>query len=409
MDLLVSKSKMAADAAKNITGKRIELVGFNSPVLSGNFGKMTQEQMFNSAFGNRDKIGNLNSMTFTGKYGAPNDGAGFNVPMKWSDGKMMTARERISSGAFMSGNTLPVDWDNLWDAFRMDISVRKAAMPTIREFFYDVVTNPAFTRTMNPTEINPFGVVFEENTGHGDAVAQGETRGGGYDSITQVIYAAGFTWDLMAALFDQTITPERVMDAVMVGYNAKLDDNAIAPILNFSYAGAQQTPANATSGVGRQELLYLTLEDTLDDLGNREHPVTGRKLNVNDVNILAAPYDARHIARVARGLQNTNEEKYPALMEISNVVEYDGEDIPLRDRTVSYSGVSQGTAYAIIPAGRSNNEYMKIARKSDLRVEVDQTPDVRTLAREQRAYWFCEALYTKGIDYFVQEITLPAW
>ena len=113
MDLLVSKNKMAAEAAKNITGKRIELVGFNSPVLSGNFGKMTQEQMFNSAFGNRDKIGNLSSMTFTGKYGAPNEGAGFNVPMKWSDGKMMTARERISSGAFMSGNTLPVDWDNL--------------------------------------------------------------------------------------------------------------------------------------------------------------------------------------------------------------------------------------------------------------------------------------------------------
>jgi hypothetical protein len=408
-DILVNKKIMKAEKEKAIMGKRIELVDFRTPVLSGKINRMSQEEMFKAINGSADHVGNIMSMNYSGKYGTPYEGSGFNVPMKWGDGKTMTAREKINSGAFMSGNTLPVDWDNLWDAFRMDISVRKAAMPTIREFFYDVTTNPAFTRTMNPTEIDPFGIVFEENNGHGQAISQGETLGGGYDSITQMIYAAGFTWDLMAALFDRTITPERIMDAVMVGYNAKLDDIAMSPIINFSYSGVQQTGPNTTSGVGRQELLYLTLEDTLDDLGDREHPVTGRKISVTDVVVLASPYDARHIARVARGLQNTNEEKYPGLTEIRNVVEYDGEDIVLRDRTVSYSGVTSGTAYMAVPAGRSNNEYMKIARKADLTVEIDQRPDVKTLSQEERAYWFCEAIYYKGIQYFVQEITLPSW
>ena len=67
------------------------------------------------------------------------------------------------------------------------------------------------------TEINNFGVVFERNNGHGQAVRQGETMGGGYDVFYILIYSAGFTWDLMASLFDNTITPERVMDAVMIG------------------------------------------------------------------------------------------------------------------------------------------------------------------------------------------------
>ncbi len=408
-ELFVDKKSLAAESEKAMMNTRINLVDFKNPGVSGAMSSHNQDKMFASADFGRNSHGNISSMTYTGKFGRPDEGSGFNVPMKWSDGKMATAREKINSGVFMAGNTLPTDWDNLWDALRMDISVRKAAMPTIRGEFYQIVTNSAFTRTMKPTEIGPAGVVFEENNGHGQAVPQGEFIGGGYDSIEQVIYAAGFTWDLMGALFDRTITPEMVTDAVMVGYNAILDDIAINPIISKTYSGDQQTAANTTSGAERQELLYLTLEDALDDLGDREHPVTGRKLDVSSVKILASPLDARHIARVSRGLPSTNEKVYSSISEIRSVVSYDGEDIVLRDRTVSYDGVTDGTAYMIIPAGISKNEYMKIARKADLTVEIDQRPNVKTLAREERSYWFCEALYTKGLDYFVQEITLPTW
>lgn len=404
---LISKATMRREAEKEMKGKDLELVPFSNPVLSGKFNRMNQEQMFNAVAAS-DRVGtrgNLSHMTYTGKYGT-----GFDVPMKWSDGKEMSARERINSGAFMSGNTLPVDWDNLWDAVRIDATVRKAAMPTVRQLIYNITTNPNFTRTINPTEISPFGVVFEENNGHGQAIPQGETLGGGFESITILIYAAGFTWDLMATLFDRTITPERLMDAVMVGANAKQDDIAISPILDFTYSGVQQTPANTASGAGRQELLYLTLEDAIDDLGDREHPVTGRKLSTSDLLVLAAPYDAKHIARVARGLPSVNEKEYPGLTEIRQVVEYDGESVILRDRTITYDGVTKGTAYMLIPASAlSANGYMEIAIKRGLTVEVDLNPDVKTLAQEERAYWFAEGVWYKGIQYFVQEITLPAW
>jgi len=52
---------------------------------------------------------------------------------------------------------------------------------------------------------------------------------------------------------------------------------------------------------------------------------------------------------------------------------------------------------------------MEIAVKQSLVVETDLKPDVSTLAREQKAWWFAEGIWYKGIQYFIQKITLPAW
>ena len=408
-NLLVSRKSLQDEAklkiAKGEMGT-LQLVDFARPTLSGKHGRMSQGEKFDAIekLTKMTSHGVMSSVTVTGKYGS-----GFDMPQMWADGKTMSAREKIKAGTFMSSNTLPVDWDNLWDAFRIDVTVRKAALPTIRQFIYNITNNPNFTRTINPTEVSPFGVVFEENNGHGEAIPQGETLGGGFDSFTILIYAAGFTWDLMSELFDLTVTPERVIDAVMVGYNALRDDLAISPILNFTYAGVQQTAAS-TVGTLRQELLYNTIIDGVDDLGDRNHPVTDRNLSVNDVVILAHPFDARHIAMVATGLPSANERKYPGIPEITQVLSYDDEIIRLRDRSVTYSGVTKGTAYMIIPASAlPAGGYMEIAVKRDLVVEVDQSPDVKTLTREERAYWFAEGIWTEGIQYFIQEITLPVW
>lgn len=412
-NLLISRKSLEKDARMAIAKGEMpaqQMATFCNPVLSGK-ANMSQEEKFKLINKIDDALmltSNFNqTLVMSGEYQS-----GFDVPMEWSDKTTMSTRERISMGVFsakMSGNTLPTDWENLWDAMRLDVSVRKAALPTIREMIYNVTTDPNFTRDIKPTEINNFGVVFEENNGHGEAVPMGESMGGGYDVFSILIYGAGFTWDLMASLFDRTITPERVMDAVMVGYNAIRDDLAISPILNFSYSGDQQTPANATSGALRQELLYLTLEDAIDDLGDRDNPVTERVLGADDVIILAHSYDAKHIARVARGLTSTNEREYPAISEISNVIAYNDEVIRLRDRKVTYEGVQKGTAYMLIAKSAIEQGYMEIAIKRDLMVEIDQTPDVKTLSQEERAYWFAEGIWYEGIQYFIQEITLPIW
>jgi hypothetical protein len=75
--------------------------------------------------------------------------------------------------------------------------------------------------------------------------------------------------------------------------------------------------------------------------------------------VLAHPFDARHISRVAMGLPSTNERVYPSISEITKVLAYDDEVIRLRDRNVTYSGVAKGTAYMLIPASASNKVIWK--------------------------------------------------
>ena len=413
-NLIISRKSLQAEAQAKINiGKApaIKLVDFVSPMFGKNIVNMAEDDMWKVAgkITQRDILLSKVDPVFqaSGKYGG-----GFNIPVAWAgDDVEMSVSERIRSGKFqMSANTLPEDWTNLWDAIRIDVSIRKAGLPTIRQFIYNVTTNPNFTRDVKPTEITPIGIVFEENTGQGQAVNQGETTGGGFDTFTILIYAAGFTWDLLGELFDLTITPERIADAVSVGENALKDNIAIAPILAFGYSGTQQTGANTLSGANRQELLYLTLEDAIDDLGDRNHPLTDRPLDVMDVVVLAHPFDARHIARVAAGLPSTNERVYSAISEITRVIAYDDEIIRQRTKTTTYAGVTKGTAYMIIPASAASaNGYMEIAVKRDLVIEIDTQPDVKTLTREQRAYWFAEGRWSEGIQYFIQEITLPSW
>ena len=406
-NLLVTKDTLKEEFQRRVSngGASIEPVGLTAPVIGGRISKANDDAVYKAAMA-ASPIGYQPVFRAVGKYGSA-----FDIPRKWNDGTTMSVRDRIARGKLKlprepqaSTNTLMPDWENLWEAVRLDLSVRKAAMPSIRQFIYRELQRPNASRTMNISELFPYGVVFEENNGEGQSVAQGETRGGQYDSVDIKIYAAGFTWSLLAELFDNSLDMGQLNDAVAVGFNARRDDLAIDPILNFSYAGAGQTAAATLSGANRQELLYLTLEDAIDDLGERTEPITGRKIDVSNCVVLASELDARHIARVAQGLPSTNERAYPSLSEINRVLGYHGETIPLRDRTVTYSGVPNGTAYLIVP-----NRYMAIPIKRNMMVEVDMQPDVRTLSREERAYWFAEGIYTEGIQYFVQEITLPTW
>jgi hypothetical protein len=414
-DLLTTKATLAESVRRQVTagGAQIDHPAELVPtVIGGAINKANSDSVYAAAMKARPIANFAQSVRMTGKYGTPYD-----VPRKWSDGATMTVRDRIASGKLsipsdpkMSTNTLLPDWQNLWEAVRLDISIRKMEKPTVRQFLYNEIQAPNASRTMNISELFPFGVVFDENNGEGQAVPQGETIGGQYGTVDINIYAAGFTWTLLAELFDESMDMGRLSEAVATGYNGKRDDIAIDPITAYAYGSAgtaKHTAAATLAGANRQELLYLTIEDAIDDLASRTDPVTGRKISATDLVVLASEYDARHISRVAQGLPSVNERSYPALSEISRVIGYDGETINLRDRTVTYDGITSGTAYIV-----KRNRYMVIPVKRNLQVEVDPMPDVRTLARQERAYWFAEGVYhggDDGIGSFVQKITLPTW
>lgn len=335
-------------------------------------------------------------------------GGAIHTPRAWSDGKTESPFERISGGRFGKGNTLIPDWAELWDAMRLEVTMRKNAMPTVRQFIYNIYNRPDASRTVRLTEMLPYGIVFEKNNGTGQSVAQGDNIGGQSDPFDIDIFAAGFTWDLLAELFDNSIDMTRLMDSVALGENALKDDNAFKPIFAYDYGtkGTEKfTKANAMAGAARQELMYNTIIDARDALGKRKDPVTNRRIGVSGSYIIASEYDAMHINDVINGLPSTNQKYLPAVSEIAGVIGYDGETIVMRDKTVQYGGCPEGFAFMVKPKTR----YMTIVEKAGLTAEIDQTPDVKTLAREEYAWWFAEGQYNGGIQYFVQKIELPAW
>lgn len=343
-------------------------------------------------------------------------GGAIHVPQRWSDGKIESAYSRVTSGRFektakaaITGNTLLPDWANLWDAMRIDITVRKNANPTVRQFLYNIYNRPDADRTNKLTEMLPYGIVFEKYNGTGDPVRQGDKGEGAAGTFDVNIYAAGFTWDLLAALFDRSLDMTMLADGVASGYNAKLDDLAISPITAYNYGAAgtaKHTNKATTNGAGRQELLYDTLENALDDFGKRKDPVTLKEIDPSGSYLLCSGNVARHAARVINGLpENTNNKRLGAISEFAGIVAYDGDVIIGRDGNTTYAGVGNDYAYIVKP-----NRYMDIFVKRGLTTEIDTQPDVKTLAQEERAYYFAEGMYNaEGLANFVQKITLPTW
>ncbi len=402
---------LAAEAREKLdNGKmRLKPIEFSTPIMSGVFESMNQKQRFDAIAGMTASSlipSNLESnLKITGEFGS-----GFEVPMMWGDQKEATVSEKLATGTFMSSNTLPVDWQNLWDALRIDVTVKKAAMPTIRGKFYNIRTNYNFPITLKPTELGGVGIYFEKNNGHGQAVPQGEVLGGAFEAFDIEIFGAGFTWDLLGELFSMAITPDDVTTALAIGENGLKDDRALSPIINFSYSAAALTAAS-TVGTGRQELLYNTLVDGRNDLRRREHPaLPGKKLDTSNLIVLTSAWDAENIFDVIKGLPSVQDKTLNAISQIKEVVAYEGETIELRSGTITYEGVPEGTAFMLIPYSQiQKSGYMEIAVKRDLVVETDLQPNVSNLSRTQRSYWFAEGIWFKGIQYFVQKITLPAW
>jgi len=397
---------------KMLKGEKV-MVKNPASVMSTQFGSVLPKSgalLDDSSLGLVNQAQGLNRMgniVLSGKYES-----GFDYPFS----KRGSINDRIRKGTFSmdtmraefaTGNTLNDNWTDLIDAIRLDLTIRKEANATIRQFIYSEIQMPNATKDIRPSELYPYGIVFEENNGEGQSVRQGANMGGAVDTIPMKIYAAGFVWTLLAKLFDGTYDLSRLSDGVSLAYAAKKDDLAISPILADVYGTSGTAKWTAASSIGtlRQELLMNTLMDAIDDLADRVDPITGRKIVGEGLVALGTSKDMRHMAHVMSGLGNSTPEKYSPLSQITKLIGYEGETIDMPGETVTYTGCTDNTVYLVKP-----NRYFKIPVKRNLVMEIDAQPNVNTLAQEQKAWYFVEAMYNAiGIDNFIQKVTLPTW
>jgi len=313
--------------------------------------------------------------------------------------------QMIKKGEFAgTANSLNDNWTNLMDALRFDLTLKKEARPTVRQFLYNVADMPDATKDVRPTELFPYGIVFEENNGEGQAVRAGGNLGGQHDTIAMKIYAAMFTWTLLARLFDGSNDIRRLNDGVALGYSAKQDDLAISPILAdvYSTVGTTKWTAASTQGDNRQEYLWNTIYNAINALCARKDPVTKRLITAQDLVLLCSSQDARAFELI-NGLPSDRNRNYPNIPGLSGIVAYDGEVINMPNETITYAGCTTGIGYIV-----KKNRYMTIIKKTGLVTEIDETPNVSNLSQKEQAWYFSEGIYNSvGINNFVQKVTLP--
>jgi len=402
---LITRESLKSDMEANFqSGKKVFVAPDETarvvPVIFGsgrNLKDMGQGEAFR-LMNSTHPLSMQGDITVTGNYRS-----GFDVPM---NGKG-SVREMVTAGKFV-GNTLNENWQQFIDALRIDLTIRKVVNQTIRQNIYKVVSLPNADRIITLQEMFPYAFEFLENNGEGQSVPMGETMSGQKDYTTFFIKATGFVYTLLASMFDKTLDFTKVTDGVADAYALQRDEDAIKPILDYAYGAAETTKhtgADAT-GANPQEKLYITMLTAIADLGLRPDPMfADLKIVPDGLVLLCSSQDAYNIQSVIAGLPSGNASRvYRAITQIDKIVTYDSSYTLFSNRTKTYTGVTPGIAYLIKP-----NRYMMIGVKRDLTMEMDATPNVLTLARTEKAWYYSETIYNAGISSFIQKITLPAW
>lgn len=205
-------------------------------------------------------------------------------------------------------------------------------------------------------------------------------------------YAAGFEWTEDMIEFDRTYSLELNAQAFGRAYNAILNHLHLSPIIGFSYAGGNSTPAN-TSGATSAEDVHLTFQDAYTSTVTATPRRTGTVLLASEADrfkieqaLLTPVYDAN-------GLPLPN-------VPIQTIIYYDGEEIDVGSDAYVYTGVTQGTCYLIFPQRR-----LKELVHHDLRIDLGPA-DLSRLVEGQQVGRTRRGVYA-DIANSVQKITLP--
>jgi hypothetical protein len=319
-----------------------------------------------------------------------------------ADGRAPIA-ERIEKKNFSLH--IPSDLYDYVDKTRLDVTRRVLAQPEFYPLIYNQISNPGFSRTMTLQEIYPIGIKFDTNEGSDESVTLGDFKTGSTETITQIIKAAGYTWDLSFEMYNTLFQMQALNDAVARGYVAQLNHDHINPIVSGTYAGAKATAAS-TVGDTWMEKVYHTILNARRDLAERVDPVTDRQIAPTGLVLLCSLTDAEDIQWVINGQLNTpaDSKNLSSIPGISAVIGYEGDTITVGDKEYDFPGIDSGTVYMIKPDERS----FITAWKRQLTMLTQSQGNILKLERERRAWYYVNGIYnTYGITNRVQKITLP--
>jgi hypothetical protein len=216
-------------------------------------------------------------------------------------------------------------------------------------------------------------------------------------TVPLATYAAGFEYTEDIVEYDQTWQISQLNEAIGRAYNALLNHIHLYPIMSYSYAAKNQTPADATANTSYREKMRATLKNALIHAGSDTGTDTGLGRSPN---VLLAHSSRRWDIEEALQRFVVSGTEYPALAGLDTLVFYDGYNITVGARKYTYPGVTTNKAYMI-----DTSTYLIELVKHDLRTDAGPG-DLSRLIQQQIVARARRGLFVSPPN-AVEEVTLP--
>ncbi len=294
---------------------------------------------------------------------------------------------------FVGTDDFGTEWN---DRRRYEVDAGRDQVPLLYSPIYREIRDANLPRNVSLQRIGPGGVVLEE------VLEGGEVKFASLNSSTGTVtirhYGVGLEYSKDLVVFNELWSVPLVERQVGVAYNALLNHIHLSPILTATYTAANQTAA-VTSGATTTEDFFLTLEAGIsnsrtDTTNPRRGPYA---LLVSSANLFAVERALTRVPQQGVELQSR------AIDAVQSIIAYDGWTGTRGSKTVSYGGVTSGTAYLIDLANR-DMDFLSFM-KQDLMQDGIQEDVSRFLTQVVWDTYF--GAYASPLT-SVEEITLPS-
>lgn len=233
------------------------------------------------------------------------------------------------------------DFSSQWfDRQRYEVDAGRDSEPLLYTPIYNEISDPSLPRNVSIYKLGPAGVIFDEVTDGGEV--KFITVGQSNFTVPIKHYAVGieYTKDLVVynELWNLPILERQAGSA----FNALKNHIHLSPFLTASYGASNQTAAAAVGDTLAEKYLR-TVEDAVahasaDTTNPRRGPYA---LLLSSANFFTMERALMRVPQEGLAIQSS------AVGRIQHLIAYDGWSGSRGKKSVSYSGVSAGTAYLI--------------------------------------------------------------
>jgi hypothetical protein len=286
-----------------------------------------------------------------------------------------------------------VEW---YQRIRFEVDAGRIEVPLLYTPIYDEVVDSTLPETLKIKNWGASGVIFDEVFEGGEVKFIGVTSSEA--AVSQRQFGVGLEYDKRLIMFNQLWQLARMEREVGRAHNALLNHLHLSPILNFTYTGPNQTPANTTGGTPTEKL-YLTLEDAIvASQSDTTNPRMGPYV------LLVHPAKAFSLQRALTRVpqvgfkQDGNIEQF-----ISAIVGYSGWTGTRGKKTVTYPGVTATKGYLINTVYRSEDFVSLVKQPLE---SAQGNADVSRFILNQIVWDVWLGVYSNPLR-AVEEITFP--